>query len=77
VYIQLSEQVNRQLLLLCHQSAVRTYHSTKTATVSVLNDITGNLDMGHVRAWCFLNMPAAVNHTILLDALKGNVLRSA
>ena len=70
--MQLSEHVDSQHLLPCHQSAYRAHHSTETAVTAVHDEIIRNIDSGKVCVLVLLDPSAAfdtVDHNTLLQIL--------
>ena len=72
--LQLQKHFDQQSLLPNHQSAYRKHYSTETTLLNMCDNILKNMENGKCTSIVSLDLSAAfdtVNHTILLDILKG------
>ena len=73
VAIRFVEHSELHKLMLCHQSAYRSFHSTETAVLAVHNDIVRTIDSGKISGLVLLDLSAAfdtVDHPVLLQVLR-------
>jgi Reverse transcriptase (RNA-dependent DNA polymerase) len=71
--VQLTEHLTSAGLLPPHQSAYRKWHSTETALLKVVTDLTEAMDAGHHALLGLLDLSAAfdtVDHDILVERLS-------
>ena len=73
VAIRFVEHLELHKLMLCHQSAYRSFHSTETDVLAVHNDIVRTIDSGKKSALVQLDLRTAFNtvdHSELLQVLQ-------
>ena len=70
---RLNDHLSSYNLLPANQSAYRAHHSTETAVLAIVNDITRSIDDGHLCARVLLDLSAAfdtIDHDIMLETLE-------
>ena len=70
---RLNDHLSKYNLLPANQSAYRAHHSTETAVLAFVNDITRSIDDGHLCALVLLDLSAAfdtIDHDIMLETLE-------
>ena len=70
---RLNDHLSSYNLLPANQSAYRAHHSTETAVLAIVIDVTRSIDDGHLCALVLLDLSAAldtIDHNIMLETLE-------